>query len=122
MDFVLNRNKTIASKFGHSIEFKKGVPTHVPPEAWAEVQAHGAIPENEIDLEEETKVVELTAEQRKTQIFAAFEAIVAENDRESFTGNGLPDAKKVSEVAGFTIKADERTALWGEFRASKEGE
>ena len=122
MNFVLNRNKTVTSKYGHAIEFKKGVPTHVPKEAWDEVIATGAIPENELEIDEETKVVELTAEQRKAAIFAAFEAIVAENDRESFTGNGLPDAKKVSEVAGFTVKADERTATWGEYRAAKEGE
>ena len=39
MKFTLNRDRVHASVLGLSVEFKKGVPTHVPPELYAEVQA-----------------------------------------------------------------------------------
>lgn len=48
MKFTLNRDRVHASVLGLSVEFKKGVPTHVPPELYAEVQAIGAVPEDEI--------------------------------------------------------------------------
>ena len=45
MKFTLNRDRVHASVLGLSVEFKKGVPTHVPPELYAEVQAFGAVPD-----------------------------------------------------------------------------
>ena len=48
MKFTLNRDRVHASVLGLSVEFKKGVPTHVPPELYAEVQAFGAVPDDEI--------------------------------------------------------------------------
>ena len=48
MKFTLNRDRVHASVLGLSVEFKKGVPTHVPPELYAEVQAVGAVPEDEM--------------------------------------------------------------------------
>ena len=122
MKFLLNRNRTITSLMGHSIAFKKGELTYVPKEMYADAVAAGAIPENE--LEEDEKPVaktELTADERKNAIFSAFAAIVEKNDRESFTGNGLPDAKVVSSLTGFTVSAAERATLWTEFK-QKEAE
>ena len=48
MKFTLNRTRTLASLVGVSIEFVKDVPTHVPPEMYAEVMAAGATPVEEI--------------------------------------------------------------------------
>ena len=49
MKFTLNRDRVHASVLGLSVEFRKGVPTHVPPELYAEVQAIGAVPDDEIE-------------------------------------------------------------------------
>jgi hypothetical protein len=46
MNFILNRDRTVVSTLGHSVEFKKGVPTYVPPVLYAEVSAVGAMPEH----------------------------------------------------------------------------
>ena len=51
MEFVLNRNKTVSSTKGHTIEFIKDVPTHVPAEMHSEVMAIGAIPTDELPVE-----------------------------------------------------------------------
>ena len=92
MKFTLNRDRVHASVLGLSVEFKKGVPTHVPPELYAEVQAIGAVPEDEI-VEEPT--VAKTSEpsdpnKRKEDVFAAFEILVLRNDRNDFTAGGAP--------------------------------
>ena len=117
MRFQLHRNKVVASKFGHTIEFVKGQLVHVPKEAWEEVVAVGAVPESELPEDEVRKAENnLSADERKELVFIAFTQLVEKNDRESFTGNGAPHAKVVSEITGFTIDAKERDALWSEFR------
>lgn len=116
--FTLNRDKVVSSTKGHTIEFKKGVPTHVPKEMWSEVQAIGALPSEEIV--EEEKVVsgrpEDPAEAKKV-IFAAFEKLVLANKRESFAGTGAPHIKAVEKITGFDIDSKERDTLWQEFKS-----
>lgn len=115
--FVLNRDKTVVSTMGHAIEFKKGVPTHVPREMWADVQAIGAIPEE--DLPEEEKKTDNAPNdpaERETLIFAAFEQIVLGNKREDFSGTGVPHAKTLEKVLGFKVDNKERDQLWHKFK------
>lgn len=121
--FVMHRNMTVASTMGHTIEFKKGEPTHVPRELWKDVQAVGAVPADEME-EEEIKLPEvaLDPEDRKAMIFAAMTQIVEKGERESFTGNGSPHAKVVSEIVGFTVDAKERDAVWIEFRQANKAD
>lgn len=120
--FVLHRNHTVTSTMGHAIEFKKGQPTSVPREAFKDVQAVGAVPADELDEVELPKVEEvLDPEDRKAMIFAAMEQLVTKGDRESFTGSGSPHAKAVSELAGFTVNAEERDAMWLAFRQANAG-
>ena len=47
MKFIFFRDKTVASTSGHTIGFKKGEPTHVPPEAIKDVISAGGVPEDE---------------------------------------------------------------------------
>jgi hypothetical protein len=117
MKFILNRNKTVVSTLGHAIEFKKGEPTHVPPEMWPAVQAIGAIPEDELPEEKVADTKEPADPiERKKAIFKAFEQMVLVNDRESFTGTGAPHAKALEAQLGFKIDSKERDALWQAFQ------
>ena len=42
--FVSQRDITVTSVLGYAIEFKKGIPTHVPRAMHAEVMERGCIP------------------------------------------------------------------------------
>ena len=117
MKFVLNRAKTVSSTLGHTIEFIKNEPTYVPREMWAEVQAIGAIPEEDLPevLLAATKEPADPAE-RKAVIFAAFEQLILGGKRESFAGTGAPHAKVLASQMGFVIDNKERDVLWQEFK------
>jgi len=121
--FTTNRDKVLSSVLGHTIEFKKDVPTFVPKELWSEVQAIGAIPEDE--LPETVKAA--TAEPddptaRKKMIFDGFTALVEGAQRESFSAVGTPHVKAIAAQIGFVLDAKERDALWQEFKAQDSGE
>ncbi|MDQ8046831.1 MAG: hypothetical protein REI11_19665 [Patulibacter sp.] len=118
MKFTMMRDRVVASTFGHAVGFKKGVATHVPPSMYEEVQAAGAIPEDELP-EPTSKSPELTSEDRKLLLQAALEDIVKRNDSKDFTAGGMPHVKVVSEKAGFSVDADERDAAWAAFNAAK---
>jgi hypothetical protein len=121
--FVLHKNFTLATLMGHTIEFVKGEPTHVPKEAWKEATAIGAVPADE--LEEEVvkpKSTELDPDDRKAKIYAAIEGIVIAGVRESFTGNGSPHAAVISTAVGFEVGAKERDVVWAEFRQANKAD
>lgn len=121
--FVMHRNMTVASTMGHTIEFKKGEPTHVPKELWKDVQAVGAVPADELEDEVvQPKEEVLDPEDRKAMIFAAMEQVVTAGVRESFTGNGSPHAKVISEIVGFIVDAKERDTMWTEFRQANKAD
>lgn len=121
--FVLHRNLTVTSLMGHTIEFRKGVETHVPKESWKDVIAVGAVPADELEEEvEQTKEVVMDPEDRKALIMAAIQEIVLKGDRESFTGNGSPHAAVVSKIAGFDVNAKERDVVWTEYRQANQAD
>jgi hypothetical protein len=120
MEFVLNRNKTHASTLGHTIEFTKGEAVYVPQELWAEVQAIGAQPKE--DLPEEVRAATkepVDPAARKALIMAAFAQLVLGAKRESFSGTGAPHAKALASQMGFVIDNKERDVLWQEFKLAK---
>jgi hypothetical protein len=112
MKFVLNRDRVIATTLGHTIAFKKGEPVEVPPILWAEMQKHGAIPEEDLPEEEETPVVDLSPEERKRKIKDTMESLVLKNSREDFTAAGAPHSKALERELGFRVDARERDVLW----------
>lgn len=118
MKFTLHANRVVAFTSGHAIEFKKGVPTHVPKELWKQVQAIGAIPE-EIMEEDDAKVVpEVTGEERREKLLKAMEELADTNIREDFTGNGSPSIPALKAKTGIVVDAKERDALWIEYTRS----
>lgn len=117
IQFVMNRNRTIASVHGHILQFVKGVPMHVPPICYAEVRAAGGVADTDTEGEDVSKNKELLSdEDRKALILATMEDMATKNDREDFGANGFPNLKKLSDRLGFTVQRDERDKLWNEFR------
>ena len=120
MKFILNRDRTVATRRGHVIEFKKGEPTHVPRECWDEVIAVGAVSEDE--LVEEVKPASSEPNdmgERLDALFAAFEAIVLRNAPSDFTAGGVPNAKAIQAVLGWAPDTKERNDAWTKFREAK---
>jgi hypothetical protein len=118
MNFVMMRDRTIASVHGHAVEFKKGVATHVPPVMYDEVMAAGAVPEEELP-EEEPKANDAEPtdpSERKALVMAAIEQIALKNSREDFTASGAPHGKALAAVLGFRVDNKERDLLWAEFQ------
>lgn len=112
MNFILHRDRTIASLSGRSVEFKKGVPTFVPPQMHADVIAAGAIPEDELDEPDVKKPSAPQGEERVALIKLAMAEIVTDNIREQFTAGGAPHAKALTARLGFEVNPKERDAIW----------
>ena len=114
MNFILHRNRTVASTCGLSIEFKKGVPTLVPPAMFNDVIAIGAVPEeelNESDLPPKPASPEQLAE-REAAMFKAFDVIVKRASRDDFTAGGVPHNTVLGRELGWSVQAKERDAAW----------
>ena len=122
MDFVLHRDFTHASALGHAIEFKKGVPTMVPPALYAEVRAIGAVPEGE--LPEEAGPVTSTEPtdptKRADDILAAISLMADRNDRNDFSATGAPRVPALAAVLGWKPTTQERDQLWARFQVDKD--
>lgn len=118
MKFTMPVDKTVSTKLGHSIEFKKGVPTYVPKECYRHVQEAGAVPEDPEGAVDQLPVVKdavTDTNDRKESIFAAFGVLTEANKREDFTAAGIPKASSVAALTGFDVDGKERDALWIEF-------
>jgi hypothetical protein len=122
MNFILHRDKIISSTLGHALAFTKGVPTHVPQEMWADVQAAGGVPESELPepaLAPSREPADPGA--REALIFATFEQLVLARRRDDFTGNGMPHVKALEHALGFRVDTKERDALWHKFQQKDAG-
>lgn len=118
MKFTMARDRVVATTLGHSIEFKKGVPTNVPPALYDIVQQHGAVPEEEIPESEETKtIVPTDPAERSGLIQAALEIVVTRNRKTDFTANNLPHTKALTAELGWSVDAAERDVEWAKFQA-----
>lgn len=121
MKFVFPRDKTIASVYGHTIHFRKGEPTYVPPEMYREVIAVGGVADEEVDLDapkgDGPQEPVLPAE-RKAAVFKAFEALVLRGKRDDFTAGGQPHPKALARELGWAIQNKERDLLWLDFQTA----
>jgi hypothetical protein len=116
MKFISLRSFTHASTRGHSVEFVKGVPTFVPPALYAEVQALGAVPEEDLPEMPETGLPTAPEDpaERKAAIVDAMTEMVAAGRREDFTAAGAPHLKQLKLMLGWEVPAQERDAVWAE--------
>lgn len=119
--YISYRDVTVSSVMGHSIEFKKGVPTNCPPTMHAELIAMGIMPEEPMV---EEPVVEGTQapqdpEVFEAAVFAAFEKIVLRNTREEFTGTGVPHLSPMEKELGFKIDSKARDGLFKKWNVER---
>lgn len=125
MKFIMAVDKVVGTKVGHSIGFTKGVPQHVPPEAWEEVQAAGAVPEDAAAVAEAQKpaatgkkVVD-NPQERREGIYAVYDEMVKLNVRGTFTAQGVPNLKHVTKMVGFDVDAKENDMYWAAYRQER---
>jgi hypothetical protein len=117
--YTLNRNYLLRTGFG-VISFAKGEPTNVPPLMERDAQMIGA---ERVDGDapplldpEKEPVQQVLGDERKNQIFIAFEKIVAKNDAKEFTAQGVPSVKAVERIVAFDVERSELVEFWQEFR------
>lgn len=108
---VLNRNFTHTSLYGHSVRFEKDVPVAVPNMIVREVVAIGALRDDGKDAIETSKKeadhAPQTIEERTDLILDVIEEMTELNDRDEFTGTGLPKLAVLSKKAGFKVDKTE---------------
>ena len=123
MKFVMTRDHTVASTAGYAIEFKAGVPAHVPRAMHREVVAAGAVATDGDEVEFETKPKAAgspdDAIERAEMIKMALADILERNVREEFTATGVPKIKGVEKMVGFEVSSREVGELWTEMNQAK---
>ena len=100
--FTLNRDHTLVTVLGRSVEFKKDKPTHVPPELTRLAVGIGAVPSDgtQVDVLDPVKVeaVVPVGTEREDLICTGFDDLIKTNNRADFTGNGVPTTKAMQRV------------------------
>lgn len=116
--FELNRDFVLPTAKGHIISFKEDEKTWVPPECVQDVIAIGG---KRVGGEEKVVAppafVEPQGEERDEAFKTAFELLVSKNERGDFTGTGVPTAKALKELLGFSADKTEVAARWTAFVA-----
>lgn len=119
---VMSRHYVLRSTLGHAIEFVKDTPVNVPMALVTEAMRFGAQLVDHKDQQEVTEALDAQvnvapvtvadALERATRIRAAFEDLISRNERGDFNAAGLPNLKPLSQLAGFTVDANERNSVW----------
>lgn len=125
MRFISNRSVIVrSSKIGQSVEFKKGVPTRVPPGMHEEVMEKGIIPVNDDGTAVDPETIEVVAPPkpvllapedgtvRAKHIAEVLKAIVARNHPVDFTAGGTPSASAVTAALGWKVDQKEVRMVW----------
>lgn len=116
--FTLHRDYRLISAIGHSVQFRKDEPTYVPPALHKDVQAIGAVPVDDAEVEsilgEEKEVKpEVAQEERHRQLLDAFKVLQDRNQRGDFTGQGIPAIKALKTlITDFEPAKVEVENLW----------
>lgn len=117
MLMTLNRNYTMSTTLGHSIFFKRGTPTHVPPALRSLAISIGAVPAdggdpNVLPEDELVSNSPVDPEERAAAVRKAIDMIVRANERGDFTAAGVPTVAAVTQVAGWKVQAREIAQEW----------
>lgn len=112
--FKLHRTHALRTTKGHTIQFVKGESVWVPPICVPDAVAIGAISDVDVDVidDEPKPVVQMTPDERKAKIIAAFETLIERNARGDFSASGAPNTRKLEELCGFEVPNRERDAVW----------
>ncbi len=118
MKMTMNRDILHVSTMGRSVEFKKGVPIHVPPKMVKEIIAlGGTVSEEQDQVEVKAVLAEIQkdaddAEARAPAINEAIRAMVERNQRGDMTAGGRPNLNVLAKLTGFTVSSQELEPLW----------
>jgi hypothetical protein len=134
------KTRVVASTKGHAIELpgrgsltEDKLPTGavlsadgtvfvlVPDVMQEELVSAGLLPEDEIQEKPESahpKKPESKDELQK-EVFAAFDLVIDANERESFSGTGIPKPAAVEKITGYTLNNAELKDLWGKYLTEK---
>lgn len=120
MNLTLNRNFTLNTNKGHSIEFKAGVATHVPGIVYQDALAIGAVPSEggdpAVPADPVAPPVVTDVDDRTPLIMAAILKLVARDERGDFTAAGAPAVDAVFDITGFRVSAKEIAVVWQAYR------
>lgn len=128
--FVSNRDVMVSSTLGHSIQFLKGVPIHVPKIMHKEVIEKGILPvegaetATEMLTEAEGGGVKIhlapeDPDDREEAIGKACRALAERNNSRDFTGGGVPSATAVTAALGWKVDQKEVKDIWQKLRQEK---
>lgn len=122
MLFVSKRERYVASTMGHTIHFKAGEPTYVPPTMHKEIMDLGIDPvDDDYDPDAEKKAADIPMmpadpAEREAAVFQVFDKVVLRGVREEFDASGAPHLKIVTKELGWKMTQRERDALWTKFK------
>jgi len=120
--FTLHRNYALQTTKGRSFNFVKGEPVWVTPECVPDAIAIGAIPEESVaDVlgDESAPPVYLTPQEREAKLFAAFDLMIARDERGDFTASNMPHCKRLISIVGFEVYNTERDEAWQKYNQLK---
>lgn len=125
--FVAQRNFTLATTLGHRIVFKAGEPVSVPREIEHEALSAGATPvdgkpSEMIEIAPELTTGPVDPVDRKSEIKAAMQKIMAANRRGDFAASGHPKCAAIGKLLGYDVDSKERDRLWQEIHDEAAGE
>lgn len=122
-EYVLNRDFVLRTTMAHTIAFKKGEPTWVPPIIEKEAIAIGAERadngKTDILVPEVNGKSQMTFEELREALFAAFDLLVEKNDSDDFTAQGVPKVAVVEKMIETDIDRKDLVEAWTEYRAGK---
>ncbi len=115
--YKLNRDYTLRSKFGRSVAFKAGEPTHIPSFLEAECIAIGGENCDKAAPKVAPKSSDVwTYEKRQECLFKLFDTLVKKNDAKDFTASGQPSLTVVKKHIEFDLERAELDDYWQAYK------
>jgi len=122
-EYVLNRDYQLRTTKGYTVAFKKGEPVFVPPLIEKDAIAIGAERadngKTDILVPEANSKSQMTFEELREAMFAAFDLLVEKNESDDFTAQGVPKVAVVEKMIETDIDRKELVEAWTEYRAGK---
>lgn len=122
-EYVLNRDYVLRTTKGYTVAFKKGQPVFVPPLIEKDAVAIGAERadngKTDILAPETGEGTQMSFEELREAMFAAFDLLVEKNESDDFTAQGVPKVAVVEKMIETDIDRKELVEAWTEYRAGK---
>jgi len=110
---VLDRKATLRHLCGQSIVFEPGVPVGVPPQMIKSAIGMGAkvhdgdTPDLSEEEHKQPNAGPVDPEERMEEIVKVVSEMIERNNREEWTGTGVPKVQRVTELVGYKVQKQE---------------